>query len=635
LTSNKKNNRKGSRNKKIPNEILKNEKIFSKLAEITSAIICIFNAKHILYFNKAFESLTGYSKEVLYSLQLKELVHPDFQFLVDECLEHIIQKQDTIFRNEIKFKIKKGGYAWLDFSTGIIEFEKQKVIIGIGFNINDSKNVEDLIQESELKYGALIEKSLQGVMILQGYRPKCVLVNSATTKMLGYSIGDILSFSPENLNNIMHFEDQISLFKLYDDSMAEKQLLPVYEVRVIHKSGFFCWIEIFPSSIEYLGKPALQVVMVDITERKHYEESLKESEARYRALFEQANDAIFLETEKEDIVDVNQWASQLFEYTRKELIGMKSRDLLPHKLKYSPKILFKDFRYEVEAFRRDGSKIILDITVTMFREAENVSYLSIARDITERKFFEEELKRAKESAENANKAKSEFLANMSHEIRTPLNAILGFSEILMNKAENQQQKSFLGTILSSGKTLLALINDILDLSKIEAGRLDLRFSPLNIEEILHEFEQIFTQRVREKELDFIIEISPGLPRGLLMDGLRIRQILFNLVGNAVKFTSFGYVKISAYYNFESEVEKKLNLILEVSDSGIGIQKNQQDVIFEAFRQQDGQSTRKYGGTGLGLAITKRLVERMNGVISVQSEIGKGSIFRVILPDIQD
>ena len=248
--------------------------------------------------------------------------------------------------------------------------------------------------------------------------------------------------------------------------------------------------------------------------------------------------------------------------------------------------------------------------------------------------MENSLREAKEIAEQANRAKSEFLANMSHEIRTPMNAILGFSEILYDRIENEQHKNFIKTILTSGKTLLALINDILDLSKVEAGKMELQFIPVNIEELLSEFKIIFTQKVREKGLEFKTEISETMPKIVLIDGLRLRQILFNLIGNSIKFTHSGYIKISALDDYDDVLEDCVNLILEIEDTGIGIPKEQQDIIFEAFRQQDGQSTRKYGGTGLGLTITRKLVEKMNGAISVQSEQGKGSIFRIILNSVK-
>ncbi|MCQ6277117.1 response regulator [Bacillus sp. V3B] len=246
-----------------------------------------------------------------------------------------------------------------------------------------------------------------------------------------------------------------------------------------------------------------------------------------------------------------------------------------------------------------------------------------------------ELKYAKIEADKANEAKSEFLANMSHEIRTPLNAVIGFSELLSNTIKDEKQQNYIKTINIAGNSLLLIINDILDLSKVEAGKMDLYYKPINMNAIFKEVETIFMQKVHSKEIEFLVDIQDDLPELILFDEVRIRQILLNLVGNAVKFTEKGYVKLSikalpSKMNDMSSVD----LHLSVEDTGIGIPETETEKIFEAFTQISGQSIKKYGGTGLGLSITQKLVEMMNGKISIESEVGKGSIFHIEFANVQ-
>ena len=234
-------------------------------------------------------------------------------------------------------------------------------------------------------------------------------------------------------------------------------------------------------------------------------------------------------------------------------------------------------------------------------------------------------------AESANQMKTEFLANMGHEIRTPMNAILGFCELLEKQVDGSKAADYLAAINKSGRSLLHLINDILDLSKVEAGKMTLKYSHVNLRKLVEEFRTIFTQKVEQQNIDFKVHVEDQVPLGLLIDETRLRQVLFNLLGNAIKFTERGEVAISIGGKLDKD--KKFNLVISISDTGIGIEDNRKEHVFEAFEQASIHTSSNYGGTGLGLAICSKLMALMKGEISVESTLGEGSIFMMQIKDL--
>ena len=250
------------------------------------------------------------------------------------------------------------------------------------------------------------------------------------------------------------------------------------------------------------------------------------------------------------------------------------------------------------------------------------------RDITLNIRAEQTLRQAKEAAEASNRAKSEFLANMSHEIRTPMNAIIGFSDLLKEEPLEETPRSFVGHISRAAEGLLRIINDILDFSKIEAGKMRVECIPCSLSEILGSLDSMMATTARQKGVDFRIERAAGVPDQIYTDPVRFKQILVNLVNNAIKFTPRGFVRVRVAADTEGPSSR---LRIEVEDSGIGVPADKLQTIFESFTQVDGSATRKYGGTGLGLAITNRLIALLQGDISVRSEIDKGSVFTVTIP----
>lgn len=408
----------------------------------------------------------------------------------------------------------------------------------------------------------------------------------------------------------------------------------------------------------------------EIEQRQQTEIALRESEAKFKGIVDLAMSAIISIDLAQLILLFNQGAERIFGYKAEEVLGQPLDILLPaafcssHR-KYVEKFEedFRDTRKmgerskQVFGRRKNGEEFPASASISKLKLQSGTIFTVMLQDVSDRVFAEEELRltiqqqkaiaqqleHAKEAAETANRAKSEFLANMSHEIRTPLNAILGFSDLLKDAIAGPKAQAYLQSIASSGKALLSIVNDILDLSKIEAGKLELHYEPIDLRSIVEEIEKMFSHAATQKALSLLTEIRETVPVGINCDEVRLRQILFNLVGNAIKFTERGYVKITVALleSIPPIIETENNphcslpnvvwLKMTVEDTGIGIAAEQQERIFGSFVQSEGQSNRKYGGSGLGLAITKRLMEMLGGAIALESELGIGSSFTCYFP----
>ena len=366
----------------------------------------------------------------------------------------------------------------------------------------------------------------------------------------------------------------------------------------------------------------------DVTERKLADE-------RLRLVVEASLNALLMVDDKGAIHLVNSQAERLFGYRRDELIGSSIERLIPGEVRMSHREMMNGYfaapavramasNREFHALHKNGSPIPVEIGLSPLQTNGGTFVLASVLDITSRKATEDSLRRAKEAAEAASRAKSDFLANMSHEIRTPMNAILGMTELVLDQELPPTQREFLTMVMDSAQSLLAIINEILDFSKIEAGKMELEQVDFSLWDVVGDSLKSLALRAHSKGLELAYHLAPEIPEHLTGDPVRLRQVLTNLVGNAIKFTDRGEVLLDV-----SCVERRDNgvqLKFSVVDTGIGIANDKQKLIFDAFTQADTSTTRRFGGTGLGLAISSRIVSLMGGSLEVESALGRGSTF---------
>ncbi|HBG25505.1 MAG: hypothetical protein A2Y10_14530 [Planctomycetes bacterium GWF2_41_51] len=502
-------------------------------------------------------------------------------------------------------------------------------------------------------------------MLLLDQDGKVVRVNKATEQLVGKDKTEMLMHQPGNSLCCMHalsaeggcgygeackschIREAISDILLNDKSFRE---IEVNHWIMIDGANREFWFSVSAVPIELGGKRHVLIGLLDITARKIAEAALRQSATLLDNIFAAAPICIML-VKKRIIYKVNGRISEISGYDADELIGRSPLMLYSNEAEFDRvgRELFTDLGQSSNSIeslwrRKDGTLIHVLLHASMLEPNNpDAGEVVTVRDISERKRNEDELleinrhlkeatMRASEMATRAamaDTAKSQFLANMSHEIRTPMNAIIGFSDLLAEEEElDDDMKEDINIIRESGHNLLKLINDILDFSKIEAGQLDIDISDCSLNGLLNSIELLMRLKAKEKNLDFKVIKNANLPLRIHTDKVRLRQCLINLIGNAVKFTERGHVYVNV---FLKEIEDVPYIQFDIEDTGIGIPLHKQEIIFNPFTQVDGSSNRQYAGTGLGLSITKQLTRLLGGEIKLTSEAGKGSVFSLIIP----
>jgi len=497
--------------------------------------------------------------------------------------------------------------------------------------IRERQTVEIALRESEEKFSKAFRRTPHPITITRLADGKHLEVSDSFLKLTGYSNQEVIGRTALELNLWVHVEERMQLFYL----IQQKKQVKNYEFTYRTKAGEYRVALLSSDVITVNGEPCLLSVTTDITDRKHLEEELLRSQHFLDSIIDHIPLAIYTKDITQDFRYLiwNQASENIFGLGSDRVIGKTDAQIYP--LKQAAQCSSHDLQavqqgklleiseHSFQSLTR-GNLLLRTLKLPLYnRQGEATHLLCISEDISARKQAETALQQAKEAAEMANRAKSEFLANMSHELRTPLNAILGFSQLMANDPKFAAGASELNIINRSGEHLLELINDILEMSKIEAGRITFQPSAFDLEQLLQTLEGMLHIRANAKGLTLTFDRPPDLVQYIQTDEQKLRQVLINLLGNAIKFTEKGTVRLRIS---QVRQDPQICLTFAVEDTGIGIAEDELDQLFNPFVQTE-SGRRSHQGTGLGLSISQKCVQLMGGNIEVKSILGQGSCFR--------
>ncbi|MDK2830486.1 MAG: hypothetical protein PWQ75_238 [Methanolobus sp.] len=602
-------------------------------------LLCIVNTKgQFIRLNPEWENVLGYPISELEGRYFIDFVHPDDKETTIGVLTDQASQGTKVQSFENRYRARDGTYRWIEWRSAPIG----ELIYAVARDITKRKKAEEKLQESEEKLRLFIEHAPAALTMLD-----CDMRHIAVSQRWLEDFSLDMDIIGKHHYEVMPYIKE--KWKEAHQKALNGEVVRSNEDFYIRDDGRMRWLrwELRPWKAADGSIGGIIIFAEDITERKEYEEKLRERES---LLTRMGNIAKIGGWELDLLTNKPSWTPEVAKIHELDVDSVASTDMgLSYYPEKSREILEKSFNklieesepYELELefiTAKGNHKWVRTSGFPKIVDGKVVKVTGILQDITERKSAEKklleyaeeledkniELDKALVKAEEATRAKSAFLANMSHEIRTPMNGVIGMTNLLLTTKLNEEQRHYIDTVKKSGESLLELINDILDISKIEAGKLEIDVIDTNLQEILEDVASILSVKANSKGLEFICIADPDVPVNIKADPARLKQILINLGGNAIKFTHEGEVVIRV--SLESESEDAETLRFSVRDTGIGIPDEKKDLLFQKFSQVDASTTRYYGGTGLGLAISRELVELMNGEIGFESKEGKGSEF---------
>ena len=592
----------------------------------------------LLECNRRFGEILGRTPAQLAACDWMSLTHREDLPMDQAQMTRMNAGESAGFAMEKRYLRPDGTVVWVHLTVAPLTplAGRMRCHLGLIEDITARKQAESELRQSEARLRSYFEQPLVGIAITsldKGW----LEINDRLCTILGYSREALqhktwaeLTHPDDLAANTAEFErvlrgeiDGYSLEKRF--LRADGQAVPT-DISVAVVRGPDARPEYFVALVQ------------DVTERRRAREALRESEEKFRLAFDNANTGMCLVDLRGRLLQVNEKMATIFGYAKAELEGMSVNDIAyPEDLDLSPEFIdhavhgIGDSASFQKRYRhRQGQLIYGEVASSLVRDAQGQPryFISQVQDITDRKHAERALAQARDAAESANRAKSQFLAHMSHEIRTPMNAILGLSELALHQPLDPTSREYLQHVQQSAETLLGILNDILDQSKLESGRLSLDLVAFDHPAVLEQLRALFAPAAAAKGLKLVIEADPEVPRRLLGDRLRLQQVLSNLLSNALKFTDQGQVGLRVTSLGGEGSEVRLRWV--VTDSGIGMDADTQARLFEPFSQGDRSIARRFGGTGLGLSISRRLAELMGGSLAAASTPGMGSTFTLDL-----